>query len=189
MSNENKHRPPAADRVFHLIGRLEDRLMCKVEEIDADPDFVGFARGTQALLNYETLLARRHERSQREQGARETNLNTMAPFDAASLAKLHGDAKRLRIVDARKVVAANDREPEEPGVDFEAVKAAVAEPDEGNRVPGPVPKPVPGPLSGERKPVIGQVVPKPAQKQVRGQARGQSPVSPTLPTLRRPLDD
>ena len=181
MTHETHNRPPAADRVFHLIRRLEDRLCCKIEEIDTDTDFVGFARGTQALLNYETLLARRHERSQREQGAQETNLETMAPFDAASLDKLHGDAKRLRLVDARKVVAANDREPKEPEIDFEAVKAAVKKAP----VPGSVLGPVSDPLSSHRDVSIGQVTAEAAPEQ----ARGHSLVSPVLPSLRRPLDD
>ena len=143
------YRPPGLERLYEMIDSCERHAVEVARDFAEDPDFSKIARGVNALVQMQALIAKRVEadrdRRQREEGAAHTNIHTMKPFDAESLAKLHGDAKRLREVEAEANVA-NDN----------CVVSGL----------------VPGPVSQESK---GQEQTGAAPAQGRGQGKGEIP--------------
>ena len=141
------YRPPGLERLYEMIDSCERHAVEVARDFAEDPDFSKIARGVNALVQMQALIAKRVEadrdRRQREEGAAHTNIHTMKPFDAESLAKLHGDAKRLREVESAKS-GANDN----------------------SIVPGPVPGPASQGSKGQ-----GQTRAAPAQGRRQGKEK------------------
>ena len=199
------YRPPGLERLYEMIDSCERHAVEVARDFADDPDFSKLARGVNALVQMQALIAKRHEQAdadaRRVADGTHTNIHTMKPFDAESLAKLHGDARAQRALEG-----ANDNGAEggglaldseaaergcgigkgagqEPVLDFEAAKRAVR--GERGATESASPASEPGPRPGLSPSLHHRSQPFEAP----GQARGNGKVSPILPALRSPIDD
>ena len=106
---------PRLEDLRELLDTLQWRLLELAGRGADDPDFVRIWRGVQTLSKVDELFRTRRadrERISRERGSGpRTSLETMAPFDADSLARLDRDAVRLRVVEGRADQPSQDAPP------------------------------------------------------------------------------